>query len=137
MFALALSWPTRLAYRQRQAVAFVESVGGTVEYRTAEGAVAGYVRKWVGRDYVDGVVSIYLAGAPISDDDVRKIAPLSSVQTLSLVQTRLTSASVHELSCFRELTFLDVRFTQFDEQGFAALKRALPRAKVLCWNDAE
>ena len=135
--AVALAWPTRLAYRQRKAIEFIRSVGGSVEYRQTDGAVAEGVRRWLGRDFVDDVSTIFPSRAPISDEDLLRLKPLSSVQTLALSHTRLTSASVGELSRFHKLAWLDVRFTQFDEQGFADLKRALPRAKVLCMNDTE
>ena len=135
--ALALAWPTRQAYRQRQAIEFIRSVGGSVEYRQTDGAFADWVRRRLGRDFVDEVTTIFLSGAPISDEDLPRLKPLSSVQTLALSHTRLTRASVGKLSQFQQLAWLDVRFTQIDEQGFADLKRALPRTKVLCVNDTE
>jgi hypothetical protein len=139
---LALGWEADAAFRQRQAVAAIVERGGRVGYGQ-DGLARGDFSKAVceriglGRDFVDSVSSVYWAGASIEDADLERLRQLPRISTVCLASTPITDKGLKQLAACTRLELVDVRFTRVTDAGVERLRRALPKAKILQWNDGE
>lgn len=135
--AVGLGWTASRARERQQAASLVASWGGSVQYRATEGSFAGWIRDRLGRDYIDDVTAVYVAGGRISDDDLAVLARFTRLETLSLVSTPLTDGCLRHLRVLRSLDTLDLRFTQIAPAGIESLRADLPQTKIYGKSDIE
>lgn len=138
---LALGWKAEAAFRQRQAVAAIVARGGRVGYEQ-DGKSRGnlsraFLNLGVNRDFFDRVSSVYWAGATINDADLEPLQHLPRLATVCLASTPISDDGLERLAACPRLELVDVRFTQVTDAGVERLRRALPKAKILQWNDGE
>ena len=145
------------AARQRRAVAFVESMGGLVEYAEEgdEAALApAGLREWLGRDYFQPVETVDLYGTQVSDAGLGHLEGLTALEGLDLRGTQVSDAGlVHlesltalevlylggtqvgdagmaHLEGLTALKWLDLTVTQVSDAGFEELRAALPNCMI-------
>lgn len=126
--------------RQRQAVAAIEKLGGAVVYEgpaDSYGGSQGWLRTCLGRDAFDDVVAVYLSGTPATDADLACLLSLRRIKTIGLASTRVTDDGLPYLRTCELLMHVDLRFTEVSSGAAAALRRALPQAKVQSVSDVE
>jgi len=138
---VALGWKAEAAFRQQQAVAAIVVRGGRVGYEQdgqSRGNLSRAIMGWgVSRDFFDRVSSVYWAGAPLDDADLEPLKRLPQLSTVCLASTPISDDGLERLAACPRLELVDVRFTQVTEAGVERLRRALPNAKILQWNDGE
>jgi hypothetical protein len=125
--------------RQRAAVAAIEKLGGAVEYEGSSmyGGPERWLTNWLGRDALDSVKAVYLSGTRAGNADLACILALPRVKTIGLASTGITDAGLPYLRTAPRLIHVDLRFTAVSPAAAAALRRALPEAKVLSRSDVE
>ena len=147
-----LALGTREARRQKEAVGWVEQMGGTVGYDHDHvvgdwrglyytsghfdqdgGMVATpppgpeWCRDVIGLDYFSTVIIADLAGT--NTHSVSQIGALVHLQALYLNETRVTDLS--PLFGLRSLRVVDLRGTDVDEQEVNRLRTTLPACEIL------
>lgn len=126
--------------RQRMAVAAIERLGGAVAYESAGDSYGGlhdWLRTWLGRDAFDDVEAVYLSGTPATDADLACLLSLRRIKTIGLASTRVTDDGLPYLRTCELLMHVDLRFTEVSPGAAAALRQALPQAKVQSVSDVE
>lgn len=138
---VALGWKAEAAFRQRQAVAAIVARGGRVGYeqdRQSRGNLSRVFMRWgVSRDFFDRVSNVYWAGASLEDADLEPLQLLPRLSTVCLASTPICDEGLERLAACSRLELVDVRFTQVTAAGVERLRRKLPKAKILQWNDGE
>jgi len=117
-------WVTPAA-RQRRAVAFVESVGGFVEYADEgdQAALApAWLREWLGPDYFQSVREVRLHVTQVSDAGLAHLKGLTALEVLYLDHTFVGDAGLAHLKGLTALETLDLDNTQVSDAGLAHLK---------------
>ena len=133
---VAVGWKFERVRKQREAVAWVHEMGGTVYYDfefgggfsvelAAEPRGPEWLRKWLGRDFFDDVAYVDLRGTQVSD--VTALAKLTKLKRLNLSNTQVSDVTpLAKLT----LTWLYLDRTQVSEQAIDQLKRALPQCVI-------
>jgi hypothetical protein len=91
------------AERQRRAVAGIEALDGTVGYTepdqgTNEAIYRSILRRWLPRDYVEEVRSVYFDGPQVvTDAGLVHLQGLTGLRQLFLDRTQLSSAGLAQL----------------------------------------
>ena len=85
-----LGWKVERARKQREVVAWVQGVGGTVNYESQSHGPQ-WLRKQIGRHFFDDVVSIDFGFMQLSD--VTPLAELKNLKELVLSSTQMTDIS--------------------------------------------
>lgn len=125
-------------HRQRDAVAAIERLHGSVRYRCSlSSSTFNRLATWLGPDAVAGVDAVYFGGTALSDDDLACLDNLPRLRTIVLTSSPITDAGLEHLPRFSDLESVDVRFTNVTEAGVARLRRRLPRATILSKSDIE
>lgn len=122
-------------HRQRAALTVIEARQGAVEYR--QSASSEYLAQWLGRDVACDVDAVYLGGAAVADDDLACLDGLPRLRVLVLTSTAISDAGLRYLYDLQNVETIDLRFTAVTELGANALRRALPKAKVLLRSDID
>ena len=122
-----LGWIVHRARVQREAVAAIVRVGGSVVYDyqwpdyDAKPPGPAWLRGLIGRDYFDTVVFVN-ADTPKADDAVvAQIGRLDRLRALGLQGSTVTDAGLAGLSGLRELRTLHLRAANVDGSGFRHL----------------
>jgi hypothetical protein len=129
--AIACSWlgvKLQQARRQREAVAFVERLGGEIVYDWQYDAKSGSVpfprqpgRPWsrylLGDDFFQSVHLVNLYDAPVTDAGLEHLKCLSQLQNLNLHGTRITDAGLDNLKELSQLVVLNLDATQVTDVG--------------------
>ncbi|MCE9548502.1 MAG: hypothetical protein K8T25_23755 [Planctomycetia bacterium] len=122
LFAL-LGWWSYKARQQREAVAALEKVGGTVSYNYSLPWTSGMKDppRWpvqlvhrVGVDYFARVESLRTSGKQVTDANLVHVARLKSLQLLLLDHTQVTDAGLKHLknlTTLQDLMFIDNHVT--------------------------
>ena len=119
-----VAWKTNRARNQREIVAWVHELGGTVTYETRG---PQWLRNWLGRDFFDDVAEVHLRRNVVSD-----LSPLANLTKLVWLDLALTQVSdVTPLAKLTKLEELDLEDTQVSEQAMDQLKRALPQCRII------
>jgi hypothetical protein len=133
--------------RQREALALVESLGslayhgyewddGRDWFRTGLLHEPGpaWLRQIVGIEWLDPVVAIRFAGAPVSDADlIRLIEGLPELRYLELSHTAIGDRGVSNIDRLRQLRKLEMANTQIGDRALEAIGRVrLLRSLDLC-----
>lgn len=137
------------AHRQREAVAAIEALGGSVEYEEpdetpSEAFPKSFLRRWLPRDYFDEVRTVYpqitdaglaqlqglaglerlwLSGTQVTDAGLAHLQGLTWLQSLELEGTQITDAGLAHLQGLTGLRSLDLTGTQVTDTGLAHLHR--------------
>src|SRR5205807_9451030 len=72
-----------------------------------------------------------LSSTGVTDRGLRYLAPLKKLRTLGLARTRVTDAGLNEIKGLTGLLSLDLTGTKVTAAGATALRKALPRCKVV------
>src|SRR3954470_22968965 len=113
------------AERQRAIVRRIEDLNGVVEYANPpndESWPIRELRKWLPRDYVDPVVSVYLKGTA-GDNALGDLHELKHLETLSLEFTSVTDSGLAHISGLARLRRLDLSGTLITDAGLIRLQR--------------
>jgi hypothetical protein len=76
-----------------------------------------------------------LSDTRVTDAGLKELAGLKSLQTLNLVGTGVTDAGLRELARVKSLRWLDVDVADVTAQGVAALRKALPKCRIIFRED--
>ena len=120
---VAVGWKYERVRKQREAVAWVHEMGGTVTY---EPRGPEWLRKGLGRDFFDDVTGVSLDATEVSD--LSPLAKLTNLETLTLGGTPLSDVS--PLAKLTKLELLYLNNTQVSEQAIEQLKTALPQCTI-------
>jgi len=105
------------ARKQREAVAWVREMGGTVYYAMNDGGITAeprghvWLRTWLGNDFFDEVASVELYNTPVND--VSPLAELNNLRVLSLHGYQVSDVS--PLAKLTKLEELDLDYTQVSD----------------------
>ncbi len=132
IFCVALGWKVERARKQREAVAWVDEMGGSVSYDyEVDGVLKPPGPKWLrnllGIDYFDDVVGVGFGTTQVSD--VTPLSGLTSLRALDLHSTQVSD--ITPLSGLTSLQALDLHGTQVSEEAVEQLKRALPECTMV------
>lgn len=111
------------ANRQHNAVAAIQALDGQVIYMATEGFPRSILRRWLPRDYVDGVQAVDLRPSGRADAALAKLHALKGVQWLYLDDTSVTDAGLANLEGVTSLEGIWLRGTQVTDAGLASLQR--------------
>ena len=107
---VAAGWKIERVRKQREAVAWVHEMGGTVKF-TAERRGPEWMRKRLGRDFFDDVVGVALHNTQVSD-----LSPLANLTKLEWLYLNITPVSeVTPLAKLTKLELLDLDNTQVND----------------------
>ncbi|MGH7137606.1 MAG: hypothetical protein ACREHD_17810, partial [Pirellulales bacterium] len=133
-----LGWQAERMHRQREANAVIDRAGGMVRYEDAfSWPVTKQLSTCLGRDAVQNVTAVYFGGTSATDDDLACLRMLPRLREVVLTSSAVTDAGLPHLHGLRDLETIDLRFTAVSESGIAALRRALPQARILSKSDLE
>ena len=76
------------------------------------------------------VISVYLAGTPVTDADLAKLKELKKLTTLELTFTQVSDLGLKELKELKQLKHLDLRVTKVTDAGLKRLHEALPKCVI-------
>ena len=111
--------------RARRAVAAIEAIGGTCEYRdrdTEPGQIEAWLRCYLPRDYFDDVILVLASqNAKITDAVVAHLSALPSLESLYLDRTQVSNAGLEHLASLTSLEKLALGGTQVTDAGLAHL----------------
>jgi hypothetical protein len=126
-----LSVVVNRAHRQRDAVATIEALGGSVDYvesdqeepdETASDAFPKpFLRRWLPRDYFDEVRVVQLTGTQVTDADLAHLHGLTGLQALTLSSTRVTDIGLAHLHGLTGLQVLNLDGSHVTDAGLAHL----------------
>jgi hypothetical protein len=124
--AVVLALIVNPALKQRRAVAFVESLGGSVEYSDEDNFALRHSPDWLhqtlGRDYFASVVHVDLTNTQISDAGLAHLKGLTALEWLSLRHTQVSNAGLAHLKGLTVLETCDLGNTQISDAGLAHLR---------------
>ncbi|MGH7193123.1 MAG: hypothetical protein ACREJM_06255, partial [Candidatus Saccharimonadales bacterium] len=125
---ILLGWRVNEVRRERDALAFVESLGGMVcfDYQcdfdkdgnlrfvdpTREPPGSSWLRSMVGDEYARHIVVIIVRGANVTDKDLERLTGLSGLVSLELPESMVTDAGLASLAEMRQLQTLNLHDTQ-------------------------
>jgi hypothetical protein len=135
--AIYLGMLTVRARHQRAVVAMVLELGGEVRYlhnrpdpqRPKEINVQipapgpGWLRKLIGEDYFVSVVSIYLRGTKVTDEQLEMVADLPYLDNLTLDETPISDQGYAHLKKLRNLKVLWLNETKIEDNGLRSLAK--------------
>jgi hypothetical protein len=96
-------------------------VGEQADYQLRQ--LGGRVSRWWHWDWRWGqATAARLRGAPVVDDDLTRIAAISTLGSLDLSETLITDDGLRHLIGMKNLRFLDVSDTAITDQGLGHLE---------------
>ena len=112
------------AERQRRSAAFIESLGGYVQY-SDEGDKAAlapaWLREWLGQDHFQSVRAVDLSETHISDAGLAHLKGLTALKRLDLGATQVSDAGMEHLRGLTGLKVLYLGDTQVSDAGLSHL----------------
>lgn len=134
--AIWFGWLTNEVRQQRAAVAWVEDMGGTVDYdyefvsnfsnADVEPPGPKWLRETLGIDFMADVAGVGLYGTRASD--VTPLANLTNLRGLNLVDTRVSDLT--PLAELKNLRWLYLGRLDVSEEQVIKLRRALPNCDI-------
>lgn len=139
LVCITMSWlGVKLArvMRQREAVAAIEARGGYVTYDYEVDALPAEwtAPTWLRGLFDDVYVSHVILSGNCDNDDISRLAKLTSLETLDFDHSQLTDAGLAHLSGLADLQVLSLADTQVTDAGLAHLER-LANLWLLSLND--
>src|SRR5207245_2960821 len=77
------------------------------------------------------VIGISFRGLPISDGDLAHMKDFPRLMQLDLADTRISDAGLKHLAACKQLQTLNITRTRVTAAGTAALRKALPRLRII------
>ncbi len=106
---LLLLWGCSPPTAEDKAAAFVTKMGGMV---SREESLPG-----------NPVTGVHLRERPVTDADLKELAPLTNLRSLNLSRTQVTDAGMKELAQFKSLRSLGIRETQITDAGLKEISK--------------
>jgi hypothetical protein len=143
---ILLGWRVNEVRHQREVLAVVESLGGTVcfDYQCdldeddlrvvdpgREPPRSSRLRSMVGDEYFRHIVCIFVRGTDVTDKDLERFTGLSGLLSLDLPESKVTDAGLASLARMRQLQMLNLYDTQVTNAGLVHLE-GLQRLHALC-----
>jgi hypothetical protein len=127
VLCVSLSVLVNRAHRQRDAVAAIEAIGGSVGYtqpsqKTSEAFPKKFLRRWLSRDYFDEVRNVNLVDTQIMDAGLAHLQGLTALQWLNLSETQVTDAGLAHLQGLTGMRSVYLRGTHVTDAGLAHLQ---------------
>jgi hypothetical protein len=133
--AVWLAYVTNKARHQRETVARIHALGGSIEYdfqREAQPAGKGsanarppgwlWLRRLIGDEYFQDVVCVHLHETEVTDGDLQAIGKLSKLELLSLNKTSVSDKGLEQLNGLHRLDYLGLMGTPVTSEGLVCLK---------------
>jgi hypothetical protein len=115
-------WVVHRAHVQRDAVVAIESVGGSVGYgrrnpggvttSRPDNPVAVWVRRHLGRDFIETATSVHLMREQCDDETLRAACRLPWLEELWVEKTGATDLAAEDLQHLKRLRFLDLKLNR-------------------------
>lgn len=130
VIAITLTWWSYKAKRQREAVATIETAGGSVMYDTSLPWTGGmdsplqwpqWLLDKVGIDYFASVQSVYLDDSQVTDAGLEYLKRLTGLKWLFLTNTQVTDAGLEHTKHLSSLRYLVLTNTQVTDVGLEHL----------------
>jgi len=132
LVALWLAYTMRSVRTQRDAVAVIQSSGGTILYDYHENGLRtwstsgtpsgpGWARKFLGPEYFDRVVYVGLFNTPDNDEWIEGFNRLKDVKTLLLSGSHVTDTTLIKMDRSDSLLELHLTNTAVTDEGLRAL----------------
>ena len=137
-----LAMTANRARKQREAVAAIEAMGGTVYYdyqidstvtflRRAKPDGQKWLRELIGKEYFVSVYGVNFRNTRVTDSDLEHMKMmLTNLQWLNLESTQVTDAGLEHLKGLTKLVLLDIRNTHVTDEGVKKLQQALPNCEI-------
>ncbi len=121
-----LSVVVNRAHRQRDAVAAIEALGGTVKYYDPDmepdpEASEAFLRRWLPRDYLDEVRVVDLGSVQDPDAGLAHLHEMTGLHVLHLFGTQVKDAGLAHVQGLTELRQLSLSLTQVTDAGLEHL----------------
>jgi hypothetical protein len=71
----------------------------------------------------------------VTDEQLRHVGGLKNLEALDVSNTRVTDGGLEELAGLKSLRWLNFRSTEVTAAGVAALRKELPRCKIVAGDD--
>ena len=149
--AIPCSWlgvEMKEAKRQREAVAAIERLGGSVEWSRPFGPA--WLRSSFGDGFYRHVISVTVSGSQVTDASLECISDLPQLRSLYICsqsfsfsgnsyrlreaeensRTKVTNAGLKHLTGLSHLELLALIDTQVTDEGVKELQQALPNCKI-------
>jgi hypothetical protein len=116
------------ADRQRQAVAAIKALGGSVVYANPNPGVSdafprSFLRRWLPRDFFDEVREINVQSSKVTDAGLKRLKGLTRLDALRLLDaTNITNAGLAHLRGLTRLKALWLRNSQVTDAGLTHLR---------------
>ncbi len=78
----------------------------------------------------DEVARLHYWCATFTDSGLKEVAEFKNVTIIDLGRMRITDAGIEHLTKFKKLKFALLHETNISKEGFAKLRKALPRCRV-------
>jgi hypothetical protein len=134
LLSLWLGYHAKRATDQRAAVRMIRKLGGSVMYDyqfaarqagfqgTAQPGGWLWLRRLIGDEYFQNVISVYLDRTQVTDDDLILIGRLKEVTLISLGSTRISDAGLEHLRGLPLLHNLNISDTRITAAGLRVLQ---------------
>ncbi len=127
---VGMSWvgvKMQQARRQKEAVAAIKELGGSVAYDYGVGQAQPTTPKWLrsllGDDFLANVVEVWLQSSKVTDVGLEHLKALPQLQVLSLENTTVTDTGLEHLKRLSHLYNLFLDNTMVTDDGLEHLKR--------------
>ena len=112
-------WSSR-SIKQRKSVGALMKLGGAVSYKDNDPSrFAETVATWLGPDFVYDVWAVDLAKTDASDNDIRILANLPSLASISLWETEISGEGLVHLRGLNNLNSLELGFTSVTNESLS------------------
>lgn len=141
-----LGWRVNEVRREREALTYVESLGGMAcfDYQCdfdqeenlrvvdpgRQPPRSSWLRSMIGDEYFRHIAVIFVGGVNVTDKDLVRFTGLSGLVSLELPKSKVTDAGVASLAGMRQLQMLNLHDMQVTDAGLAHLE-GLRRLRAL------
>jgi internalin A len=80
---------------------------------------------------LQGLLTLSLWKTKLTDVGLRELKDLTNLTTLDISGTEVSDAGLQELALLKNLTTLEVNGTQVTQAGVAELQKSLPKCKIM------
>lgn len=136
LIAIWLAWHMHGVNAQRRLVQRVNVLGGSVNYAyqvqrdqqgnyntdpKAELSTPQWLVNLLGPDHFSNITIVSLRMTPATDDDLRLVGSVPTIENIDLTETKITGAGLRHLKPLRHLRVLGVWKTRVDDAGLRHL----------------
>lgn len=123
-----LGWWSHRARQQREVTAVLHAAGGKVRYDFEDEKLDGpkycpqWLVDWLGVDYFSNVKSVWFEHIEVTDDRLKHLKGLDSLERLSLRNSEVTDEGLKHLEGLTALKSLSLYDTQITDEGLKHLE---------------